>query len=215
MTDRSDSDIIASKPIEDGLDRFRRLFGSRCKDLGISELRDAPKQVVLLIEAASTDAKDLILDLISTLQVIPTARSLRSRNDRGTLSADLATFYLQLDSNEADVKSVFPLLEQIIGGAPDPDIWNAVFALVTKPRVTPPTVFNKAALDTPLKSTSSSQHGKEQIHKKLDERILQEINCCVYNNTKGFYEKYFEGKSWSSTAEQIVRDVHPQAIDGR
>ena len=52
MTDLSDSDIIANKPIEEGLDTFRRLYESKCKGLGISELQDVSKQVALLIDVA-------------------------------------------------------------------------------------------------------------------------------------------------------------------
>ena len=40
MSVLSDADIIAKKPIGNGLDAFRRLFGEKCKDLGISEVRE-------------------------------------------------------------------------------------------------------------------------------------------------------------------------------
>jgi hypothetical protein len=231
MTDLSDSDIIASNPIEDGLDRFSGLFRSMCKGLGISELQDASKQVILLTEAADAskaqnfrdsvikliyiDIKGLILDLVSALLVLPAARSLPSRNNRGTLDGDLAAFYSQLVQTDVNVELILPLLEQVTKPASDLDIWNAVFVLVAKPRATPLTILNKSTLDTPLKSTSSSQQGNEQFHDDIDPRILEEVNGCVYNDTKGFYEKYFKGKSWSSTAEQIVRDVNPQIIKGR
>ena len=156
-----------------------------------------------------------MLDLLA-LQNLPAARFLRSRNGHKSILWDLFDLGSQADSGDFDVKSVIPLLERVIGGVSDLEIWNTVFTLVAPPKATtPPTVFNRVILDTPLKSTSSSQHGKEQIHKKLDERILQEVNGCVYNDTKGFYKKYFEGKSWSSTAEQIIRDANLQTIDGR
>ncbi|KAI9770965.1 MAG: hypothetical protein M1840_002669 [Geoglossum simile] len=215
MADLSDSDIIASKPIEEGLGTFCSLFRSMCTGLGISELQDASKKVVHLIEASSVDVKSLILDLIIAVQSLPAARILRSRNGHGSLLQDLSSLVSQIDSNDFNVKSVVALLEQVIGGALDSDIWNAVFALVTKPRATPPTVFNKSILSTPLKSTSSSQQGGEQFHDDIDPRILEEVNGCVYHDTKGFYEKYFEGKSWSSAAVQIVRDAKPQIIEGR
>jgi hypothetical protein len=53
------------------------------------------------------------------------------------------------------------------------------------PRATTLTIFNKAAPDTPLKSALSSQQGSEQTHDEIDLRILQEINGCVYKDTKG------------------------------
>ncbi|KAI9783266.1 MAG: hypothetical protein M1839_004106 [Geoglossum umbratile] len=210
----SDSDIIASKPIGEGLDGFRRLFRSTCVSLGISKFQDAPMQVGLFVEATGTN--DLMLDLLLALQNLPAARFLRSRNGHKSILRDLFDLGSQADSGDFDVKSVIPLLEGVIGGVSDLEIWNTVFTLVAPPKATTPLiVFNRVILDTPLKSTSGSQHGKEQIHKKLDERILQEVNGCVYNDTKGFYEKYFEGKSWSSTAEQIIRDANLQTIDGR
>ena len=49
MTDRSESEIIASNPINLELDRFRLRFRSQCNDLGISESQDASSQVVLWI----------------------------------------------------------------------------------------------------------------------------------------------------------------------
>jgi hypothetical protein len=79
-----------------------------------------------------------------------------------------------------------PLLEQVIKRAADKDIWTAVISLVSV-RAIPPSISNKAALDTPLKSTSSSQQGNEQTHDEIDPRILQEINGCIYKDTKGFY----------------------------
>ncbi|KAI9776690.1 MAG: hypothetical protein M1839_009417 [Geoglossum umbratile] len=215
MADLSDSDIIASNPIEDGLDAFCRLFKSTCTGLDISELQDASKQVALLIVAPGIDVKSLILDLIIALQGLPAARILPSKNASGVLLDDIVRFAPNVISKDFDDKSVVPLLEQVIKHASDWDIWNAVFALVTKPRATPPTVFDQSILGTPIKSTSSSQQGGEQFHSDIDPRILGEVNGCVYNDTKGFYEKYFEKKSWSSTAEQIVRDAKPQIIEGR
>jgi hypothetical protein len=74
-------------------------------------------------------------------------------------------------SDDFDVNSIVPLLEQVIKRATNEDVWSAVFALITR-RATPPIVFNKAALDTPLKSTPSSQQSSEQAHDEIDPRIL-------------------------------------------
>ncbi|RYO80972.1 hypothetical protein DL766_006525 [Monosporascus sp. MC13-8B] len=80
---------------------------------------------------------------------------------------------------------------------------------------TPPTLVDQLPLDTPLKSTSSSQRANEQTHDDIDERILQEVNKCVYRDTGGFYKKYFEGKQWSAEAEHTVQRVNPQVRGGR
>src|SRR4051812_27935901 len=162
--------------------------------------------------------KNLVLDLILALQTLTAARILPSRISDRTLSADLAMLFIRVDSNQFDIKSAVHLVEQVVDHASDTDIWSAVFALValTTPKpTTPPTVFHKAAFDTPLKSTTSSLQGSEQIHDVLDQCLVQEIDGCVYEDTKGFYGKYFEGKTWSEDAEQIARDANPQIIDGK
>ena len=81
------------------------------------------------------------------------------------------------------------LLVQVIRHVPDVAIWNAVFALFAKPATTPTNSFKKVEPDTPRKSTTSLQQGSEQTYAGLDVRILQEVNLCFYENTKGFYKK--------------------------
>src|SRR5437667_12364590 len=45
--------------------------------------------------------------------------------------------------------------------------------------------------------------------------LSKEINGCVYEGTNGFYEKYFERRVWSATAEEIVKDASPKVINGK
>ena len=161
-----------------------------------------------------TGLKNLALDLFIALQNLSVARYLPSSSGRGILLGDLSRFVSLLSSDDVDVYCVIPLIKRVIERASDEDVLNAASALIT-PRATPPTILNKAALDTPLKSTSSSQQGSEQTHEEIDPRILQEINGCIYRDTKGFYERYFEGRSWSPTVEKIVRAAKPQIVDGR
>ncbi|KAH0548029.1 hypothetical protein GP486_008229 [Trichoglossum hirsutum] len=42
----------------------------------------------------------------------------------------------------------------------------------------------------------------------IDEDLVGEIDGRVYNNTKGFYEKYFQGRSWSPTVGAIVHNAN-------
>lgn len=104
-------------------------------------------------------------------------------------------------------------MENIQHYASDIEIYSALFALVapptTPPRLTSPTLVQ----DTPVKSNSASQQGSEQLHGDIDRRIIQEIDGCMYTDTKGF-EKYFENKSWSEDVEQIIQDANPQVVNG-
>lgn len=159
--------------------------------------------------------KIYVLDLLTALLSHPAARALQSRNGRGDLRGDLGFFLFQIHSDVVSVQSAIQLLTQVTKHAPDVAIWNAVFALVAKPVTAPNSSFKKLEPDTPCKSNTSSQRGSEQTHADMDERILQEVNLCLYENTKGFYEKYFEGKSWSSSFARFARKVNPQVLDGR
>lgn len=113
------------------------------------------------------------------------------------------------------VQLTIQLITQVTKHAPDVAIWNAAFSLVAKPETTPNSSFNKLEPDTPCKSNTSSQRGSEQTHADIDERILQEVSLCLYENTKGFYEKYFEGKSWSSSVTRFAQELNPQVLEGR
>ena len=95
------------------------------------------------------------------------------------------------------------MFERIDSHASNQEICEVLFAVLTGQISTPPTLFGLRPFDTPFKSTSS-QRTNEQVHNEIDERIMQEINVCVYTDTKGFYKKYFEGKEWLAEAERIA-----------
>jgi hypothetical protein len=76
----------------------------------------------------------------------------------------------------SSITSAIPLVEQVINQVPDVEIWNAVFDLVARTslnEITPPTAFEKAVFDTPLRPSSASQRGVEQTHDEVDQRILE------------------------------------------
>jgi hypothetical protein len=152
---------------------------------------------------------------VLALQTAPLARTLPSHNGSGTLLRDLFSLGSYIESSDFDGKSFVPLFERIDSHASDQEVCAALFAVLARQTSTPPTIFNKLVLDTPFRSTSSSQQANEQAHDDIDERILQEINGCVYTDTEGFYKKYFEGKEWSAETERIAQEANPQVVDGR
>jgi len=163
-----------------------------------------------------------VLDLILALANEAAARILPSRIADRTLSRDLGILYSRVDANLVNIVSFIPLVELIVRnepGAPasnDADIWVAVFELVARTvSVTPPTAFEKAVFDTPLRSSSASQRGLEQTHDEVDQRILEELTGRVYYDVGGFYERYFEGKSWTNNARDIYEESRAQYIEGR
>lgn len=168
-----------------------------------------------------------MLDLIQALMIEPAARILPSRIAGRTLSGDLALLYGHLDTNQPNtlvIRLVIPLVDHIIKNkldAPirnDEDIWLAVFDLVAftnLKQATPPIAFNKAILDTPLRSSSASQRGAEQTHDEVDQRIIEELTGRVFYDVKGFYDRYLQGKDWSNKAGDICTKSMTQHAEGR
>ncbi|KAG0133809.1 hypothetical protein HOY82DRAFT_639657 [Tuber indicum] len=119
--------------------------------------------------------KNLALDLIQALQIEPAARTLPSRIADRSVSSDLAILFKRLIvRNEPGT----PTLN-------DTDIWRTVFELIVRmSSSTPPTAFEKAVFDTPLRSSSVSQRGIEQIHD-------EELTVRRYLKGKGPFIEWF------------------------
>ncbi|KAL9122920.1 MAG: hypothetical protein Q9187_000532 [Circinaria calcarea] len=195
------SEIISSKPIGEGLKAFR-------DSLNPAWDPDRAHQ------SGNQDFKNRVVDLLLALQNLPAARLIPSNTRPGTLFGDLQLLGSSVDTDNFEIQPLIRLFKAVLNNEPDEDIWNKVSAAVTESTPPPrPTVFDKLLADTPLRSTSSSQQSHEQTHKEIDRRILQEIDGCFYKNTKGFYERYFEGKEWSEIAEKIMEDVDPQFVN--
>jgi len=160
--------------------------------------------------------KNLVLDLILALANEPAARILPSRIAERTLSPDLDILYSRVDADQVNIALSIPIVELVVRNEPgtptwnDADIWRTVFELIAGTPITPPTVFEKAVVDTPLRSSSASQRGIEQTHDEVDQRIVEELTGRVYDNVGGFYERYFEEKDWSNNARHIYEKSRAQ-----
>lgn len=166
--------------------------------------------------------KNLVLDLILALLAKPAARILRSRIGNGTLDGDLGSLYVRVVSDQCDIALAIPLVDYIVrieADAPswnDVDIWDAVYEFVARSNAgTPPIALERTLLDTPLRSSSASQGGIEQTHNHVDQQLRQELTGRVYYDVGGFFERYFEKKSWSNKAEDIYAKTKAQYAESR
>ncbi|KAG9230390.1 hypothetical protein BJ875DRAFT_487995 [Amylocarpus encephaloides] len=216
----SELENVRRNPIKEGLNAFRHLFQSTCTDLSIAASSDAVQVVFSTAAVAAT--KNLVLDLILALANEPAARILPSRIAERTLSRDLGILYSRVDANQVNIASCIPLVELIVRNGPgtptsnDADIWRTVFELIARTNSpTPPTAFEKAVFDTPLRSSSASQRGIEQTHDEVDQRIVEELIGLVYDNVGGFYERYFDEREWSNNARDIYEESRAQYTGGR
>ncbi|KAI9863684.1 MAG: hypothetical protein M1813_003707 [Trichoglossum hirsutum] len=226
MRPHSGLENTTDSPIK-GLDEFRHLFKSVCADLGLSGSQEAVEQIVLSTSGEGGTSflsvkflltgigANLLPRLLSHLQTDPAAWSILSER-KSTLFIEISSFITRILERKFSVPHAITLCERVISDAPSREIWDAVQDLIAEPGpVTPTTIPGGGTFDTPLKSTANSQQDDEQTHRDLDNRILQEVAGCVYNDTGGFYKKYFEGKPWEPDAERTIRDINPRKANGR
>ncbi|RYP44159.1 hypothetical protein DL768_009353 [Monosporascus sp. mg162] len=83
-----------------------------------------------------TDAQDPAFNLLSSLQILPAARHLRSKTGYGTFRSDLLRLNSAVDADDFDFDRIKPLLNAILADKPDKEIWDAVYDAVTES--TPP-----------------------------------------------------------------------------
>jgi hypothetical protein len=80
---------------------------------------------------------------------------------------------------------------------------------------TPQRLKNISNSDTPYTFSSASQQGAEQTRRLIDHRVWEEIRVCTFRDAKGFFEKYFEDKDWSSRAQHVYESVKKQYRDNK
>jgi len=147
MAALSESEIIKSKPIGEGLAAFRDALQSTCADLGVpasadecirssTEVRHVNCcRVQYMLITYTVGAENLVLDLILALQNLPAARLFPSPNGRGILLSDLLRLTSLVISDDFDVKFVTRLLRDVVNNEADTQIWNIVKNLVTLSRL--------------------------------------------------------------------------------
>ena len=99
--------------------------------------------------------------------------------------------------------------------APDTEIWKLVLQLiVAASQITPPS--SKLSYGgTPRKYNSASHLGSEQTKKLLEEALRDELWDYSFSKVQGFFEKYFDGKSWTQNGNNIFDAIKHTHVDGR
>ncbi|KAI9761206.1 MAG: hypothetical protein M1840_002006 [Geoglossum simile] len=181
----SKSEIIKSKPIGGGLNNFYDLYNTTRTD--IPKLSDAVGHMHIDDEGLN----NLIINLILALQSLPVARLLPSPNGHRTLSSHLSRFYSAVNSDNFDLRSTIPLLTKVFNKAPDADIWDAVYDLVTKS--TPPPCPLPYPNRTPILFNTGSLANTYEYRKHFDGAMKDELNLSLYIDIPNFFDTFFGG----------------------
>ncbi|KAL2005522.1 hypothetical protein VTN00DRAFT_2733 [Thermoascus crustaceus] len=183
MAHLSTREITATKPIGESLNAFRDSFKLTCKDLGLLHSVDAVHRL------DNEGLRNLSLDLISTLQVLPAARQLRSRSTTGVLRDDLVRYAPSIVAGTYNRESVITLCERAVGLASDTEIWNAVYDLVTE--TTPPRPLPFLG-QTPISRNTSSLYNSSEFRRYTNNVLREELGS-IYVGIPGFYDAFFGG----------------------
>ena len=186
-----DRNVVARFPLDDGLqflqDRLR-----------VVESRD---------ESASSGQSAVSL-LLTALMGQKAAYHLSSKTCSGNLAGELLKVLNRVQTEPFIYDRFRTLSLLVISRRSDVDIWTAVFNLIsTFSHVTPPPSAPASFDETPVIRSSSSFQGSEQTRKILDPALFYEIEHCTYRNVEGFFEKYFENKSWHGKSQEILRSI--------
>ena len=189
---QQDRDIIARYPLNGSLDFLRDKLSAT--DKRPTTAIQGPQKTVSLLLAA--------------LMGHEAAYNLGSKSGSTDLASELSKAFTLIRTGPFNHKYFRPLSLLVVDQAPDTDIWEAVFSLLsTLARTTPPLSAPTSLDGTPITRSSSSFQGSEQTRKILEPALFYEIQQCTYRNVGGFFEKYFDEKNWERRSKVILRSV--------
>ena len=203
-----DRAIITKHPLANSLDYLREPLRKIEQSLE-QNLKHNP------IDNPDLDPQKEISRLLNTLQGHEVAYNLRLKTRSENIASELSGLFRCVQNGDFNYKHYRALLQLVIKQAPDIDIWNAIFDLITVFQTTPPTSIPLSYNSTPIKPSSASQQGSEQTRELVEGRIFEEIRGCTYRNVGGFFSKYFEGRDWTEQTKEIYRTVQEQQASGR
>ncbi|OTA98042.1 hypothetical protein M426DRAFT_326299 [Hypoxylon sp. CI-4A] len=194
MADQAQVEIIRNNPIGKGLDAFRDSFGSICEERSILRSPDALGQL------GREDAQDVAFRLLSTLQLLPAIRLLRSKTGHGTLRSDLLRLNSAVDFDDFDFERIQPLLDAVLSDKSDSEIWDQVYNAVAD-STPPPRPIVSSLQQTPwFRNTSSFVNSSE--HRKYVDDVLKEELGLMYVGLPDFYNTYFKDVADLDTASE-------------
>ena len=208
---QNDRTIIAEHPLDTSLDHLR-------EPLRKAEQDYRPRSISHDVSVGSLDSglQKAISRLLNALGGHEVAFNLHSKIGIDNVATELSNLFGLIQRGRYDYEHYRALSRLVVKRAPDVDIWNAVFDLIIIiSRTTPPTSIPVSFDGTPVTKSSSSFQGSEQTRRIIEPEIFYEIKRCTCRDVDGFFEKYFEGRSWSRKSKAIYNVMNEQYRDGR
>ncbi|KAK0712345.1 hypothetical protein B0T26DRAFT_741530 [Lasiosphaeria miniovina] len=207
MTNQPQSKIIKENPIGKGLDAFRASFHSVCESASLPHCPDALQQL------SREDLQNLTLVLLSTLQILPASRLLRSSGSGKNLFSDLSRLNSAVNSDDFDLDSVKPLLRSAITDDNDALIWKEVYNAVTEP-TPPPQPIASSLQQTPWLHNTSSFANSSEFRKDIDRVLRDDIRAVFKKCMEGGEPLFSDGwGGWPRDANQDDGSTAERKLD--
>ncbi|KAJ3577897.1 hypothetical protein NPX13_g2667 [Xylaria arbuscula] len=186
-------EIILERPLNDTLDCFR------------DKLRDDDAD-----DARQEDIVSLLLALIGSTA----AFSLPSLDGSGNVAVKLFSIMEHVRGGVVKLNQFRPLVHHVVDKSSDVIIWAAVFSLIDAlGPLTPPSSIALTFKRTPIK-TSSSRLADSETRDIVEGELFEEIEKCTFRNVGGFWDKFFEPKSWREEQKAMLKGIMT-AHDGK
>ncbi|TGJ83761.1 hypothetical protein E0Z10_g5007 [Xylaria hypoxylon] len=178
--------IISERPLNDTLDRFRDKLRDNADDL------------------RQEDIVSLLLALVGS----PAAFSIPSPDGSGNVAVKLLSIIQHVRGGVVKLDQIRPLVRHVVDKSPDAIIWATVFSLINVlgPLTPPPSSIAPTFTGTPIK-TSSSRLADSETRDIVEGELFEEIKKCTFRNVGGFWDKFFEPKSWRKEQKAMLKGI--------
>ncbi|KAK0724033.1 serine/threonine-protein kinase Sgk2 [Apiosordaria backusii] len=138
-----------------------------------------------------------IAGLLAALVASPAAFNLPSHDGSHNVAVKLLSLLAQVRAGQAKADQFLPLIRHVVDKSSDIDIWQAVFNIIKTfgPLTPPQSVLPPTFTGTPIKASSSrlSDHETREV---VERELFYEIRDCTFRNVGGFWDRFFDIKSW-------------------
>ncbi|KAI0406031.1 serine/threonine-protein kinase Sgk2 [Xylaria palmicola] len=190
--------VIARHPIGASLDGFRQKLASHADISGNADDDGG-------VNAAQAR---MIITLLTVL--IDAAYDLPEPCSQ--FSELLALLPLHAKKGRIKPEAFRPLVDAVIGNAPDVEVWGAALALgeaikhPTTPRKSESRILRPTFTGTPVK-VSSSRLDDSETRDVVEDELFYEIRNCTFRGVGGFEAKFFNPATWKSDHRRMLEKM--------
>ncbi|KAF2452554.1 hypothetical protein BDY21DRAFT_329029 [Lineolata rhizophorae] len=181
--------VIKTYPIKDELDSFRASFESACAP--INDRSDNVEEFLV-----SFNGRDIVLNLLGALQLLPASSRLCFGHDVGRLSGNIALLYAGLSSGQIDLRHTADLVRAVVARAEDTQIWTAVYDLITRTKPSPVTPPHSGApfavsKQTPWKFSTASAVNSSDLRRDVGPMLRAEMENNITIDQPLLFDAFF------------------------